>query len=488
MDKRTWIAIGVFAVFLLAYQWWLSTKAPKPSQKPAPQKLEPAPETTKPKPQEAPKLPQLPDTSFITVETETFVAKLTRRGGVLASLTLKNFKAPDGKPLELVREPGLFHAPEDTALFSSAQGYIRVEKGQRVSLEFSDGSHKKVYTFEGTGYLLSFRADLPKLELYGPYLTERDRKADLGASAALWRSEKLHKEGIGKLKRGAKAILGGGLKWFGFRNHYFLWAFLPSSPVKTVEFRALSDSLASAKVLADSLSLVAYLGPIDPKALSSAGLEEVFSWGFFLIAPFAKAIYWMFVQLGRVIPNYGWVIVLFALLMKLAFFPLSLRTYRSMSKMQALKPKLEELQRKYKDDPQKLQEATLKLYQAYGVNPFSGCFPVLLQLPVFWALYQVLRNAIEFRMAPWVLWIQDLSYKDPYYILPVVMGAVSVLNTFLQPGVDRRSRMTSMLMAGLFVFIFLNLPAGIVLYWLTYNLYTTVEQAVIRAGGRRWST
>jgi YidC/Oxa1 family membrane protein insertase len=166
--------------------------------------------------------------------------------------------------------------------------------------------------------------------------------------------------------------------------------------------------------------------------------------------------------------------------MKIAFSPLSYTTYRSMKKMQDLKPKLEALQAKFKDKPDELSRATMELYKSEKINPLSGCLPVLFQLPIFWALYQVLRTTIDLRAAPWILWIQDLSAKDPYYILPIVMGGVSLLNGLLQPSADRQAKLTSALMAGVFTFVFLSFPSGIVLYWLSYNLYSIAEQAIFR--------
>jgi YidC/Oxa1 family membrane protein insertase len=154
--------------------------------------------------------------------------------------------------------------------------------------------------------------------------------------------------------------------------------------------------------------------------------------------------------------------------------------YKASAKMQELKPKLEKIQKLYRNDPERLQWETLKLYREAGFNPFAGCLPLFLQLPIFFALYQVLHNSIELKGAEFVFWIKDLSARDPYYVLPIIMGGVSVLNAYLQPNVDPQSKRISILISLLFVLLFLTFPAGIVLYWLTYSLLGILEQRIYK--------
>ncbi len=275
--------------------------------------------------------------------------------------------------------------------------------------------------------------------------------------------------------------------WWALRTKFFAAAMvLRDGAWDRLEARATEDTALAVDITvsipAGTHRLLAYLGPIEPRALASVGygLEKLFDYGNVLIAPFTRLILWAFSALHQVIPNYGWVIVVFALLMKLIFAPLTFRSVVAMKKMQDLQPRLKALQKKYADDPQRLNQEVMKLYRQAGVNPLSGCLPLLLQLPVFYGLYRVLRDWIELRNAPFVLWIQDLSLRDPYYVLPVLMGVVSAANAWISSKDNPQGRQIGVMMSLVFTFVFLNFPAGIVLYWMVYNVFSAVEQAVIR--------
>jgi YidC/Oxa1 family membrane protein insertase len=167
--------------------------------------------------------------------------------------------------------------------------------------------------------------------------------------------------------------------------------------------------------------------------------------------------------------------------MKIAFFPLTRKQIIAAKRMQELKPKLETLQKVYKDNPQKLQQEMMELYKKYNVNPFSGCLTLIIQMPIFFALYQILTNSISLKGAPFILWIKDLSEKDPYYILPILMGVTSIiLSSIQQAATDPQSKMLMYMMPILFVIIFISLPSGIVLYWLTFNILGILEALLIK--------
>jgi YidC/Oxa1 family membrane protein insertase len=170
--------------------------------------------------------------------------------------------------------------------------------------------------------------------------------------------------------------------------------------------------------------------------------------------------------------------------MKAIFYPLTRMTNKQMVQMQMLQPKIEELKKKYKGDPQGLNRETMQLYRLYKVNPFSGCLPLVLQMPIFWALYSVLQKTIELRRADFVFWLQDLSLKDPYYILPILMGVSFLIQNFLTSA-DKRNMALLIFMPIFLTVIFLNFPSGLQLYWLIFNLLSIGESMIAR-GGIKW--
>ena len=229
------------------------------------------------------------------------------------------------------------------------------------------------------------------------------------------------------------------------------------------------------------LKLHGYLGPKEYRTLQKLDPQLTdaieFGWFTFLSRPFFKVMVWIHDYVG----NWGWAIVLFTILVKLILFPLSYKGMMSMNKMKELAPKMKELKEKYKGDPAKLNQQTMAMYKKHGANPMGGCLPMLLQIPVFFALYRVLLNADELQGAPWVGWITNLADKDPIYVLPVLMGASMWLMQKLQP-----TTMTDPMQQKIFqwfpvimTFFFLTFPAGLVLYWLTNNLLSIGQQLVI---------
>ena len=181
------------------------------------------------------------------------------------------------------------------------------------------------------------------------------------------------------------------------------------------------------------------------------------------------------------IGNWGWAIILFTLLVKLILFPLSYKGMMSMNKMRDLAPKMKELKEKYGKDPAKMNQQTMQLYKKHGANPMGGCLPMLLQIPVFFALYRVLLNADELQGAPWIGWIVDLSDKDPYYVLPLLMGISMFFQQKITPNTmtDPMQKKIFQWFPVIMTFFFLTFPAGLVLYWLTNNLLSIAQQQII---------
>ena len=230
-----------------------------------------------------------------------------------------------------------------------------------------------------------------------------------------------------------------------------------------------------------SLTLKGYVGPKEWKlfqALDPRLTDAIeFGWFTFLAKPFFRVMLWIYNFVG----NWGWAIVLFTLLVKLILFPLSYKGMMSMQKLKDLAPKMKEIKERYGKDPAKMNQQMMELYKKHGANPMGGCLPMLLQIPVFFALYRVLLNADELQGAPWILWITDLSRQDPYFILPILMGATMFIQQQITPNTmtDPMQQKIFKWFPVLMTFFFLTFPSGLVLYWLTNNILSIAQQVFI---------
>ena len=295
--------------------------------------------------------------------------------------------------------------------------------------------------------------------------------------------------------------------WVVLENKYFIAGLIPSQPAKSVviEKDEQGDYWIGLRTVfggKSDYSFMVYLGPKQKQSLEAAGakLDEVIDYGLF--GPIAKLTAVILDFFYKWTHNYGWAIILLALSIKIVFYPLTHRSFEAMKKMQesmkSVQPELNELRERYKDNPKKLNKETMELYRKRGVNPLGGCkggcLPLLLQMPVFIALYVVLHNSIELRGAPFFGWISDLSAKDPYYILPILMG----LSTIVQQKVTGmggsggaqtdQTRMMMWMMPLFLIWIFARFPSGVVLYWFAFNIFTTLQQLLItkaKTGGGR---
>jgi YidC/Oxa1 family membrane protein insertase len=223
-----------------------------------------------------------------------------------------------------------------------------------------------------------------------------------------------------------------------------------------------------------------FAGPQEEKKLAelAPGLELVKDYGWFTVL--AKPLFWLLDMLHGVIGNWGWAIVALVFLLKAAFYWLNASAYRSMGKMKAINPRIMEMRERLKDKPQQMQQEMMRIYKEEKVNPLGGCLPILVQMPFFIALYWVLLSSVEMRNAPWVGWISDLAAKDPYFILPLLMTASSLLQTWLNPTPpDPVQAKLMWIMPIAFSFMFFFFPAGLVLYWLTNNILSIAQQWMI---------
>lgn len=229
------------------------------------------------------------------------------------------------------------------------------------------------------------------------------------------------------------------------------------------------------------LNLVGYIGPKARSTIQAVDirLDPIIEYGFFTIIskPLFSLLYWIHDKVG----NWGWSIVIMTLLIRLVLYPLTYRGMVSMNRLKELAPKVKDLQLQYKDDKQKLNIKMMELYKKHNANPLGGCLPILLQIPIFFAIYRVLLNAIELKNAPWILWVQDLAIRDPYFILPILMGITMYLQqrftptNFTDPMQEKIMRMLPII----FTFFFLWFPAGLTLYWFTNNLFSVAQQLYV---------
>jgi YidC/Oxa1 family membrane protein insertase len=223
-----------------------------------------------------------------------------------------------------------------------------------------------------------------------------------------------------------------------------------------------------------------FMGPLEEKKLEilAPGMELLKDYG--RVTVLAKPLFWLLEKLHSLIQNWGWSIVALVLLLKIAFYWLNAKAYASMAKMKAVNPRIMEMRERLKDNPQQMQQEMMRIYREEKVNPMGGCFPILIQIPVFIALYTVLLSSVEMRDAPWILWIHDLSSKDPLYILPILMTMTTLLQTALNPAPpDPMQAKMMWIMPLAFSVMFFAFPAGLVLYWITNNILSIAQQWII---------
>jgi YidC/Oxa1 family membrane protein insertase len=279
--------------------------------------------------------------------------------------------------------------------------------------------------------------------------------------------------------------------WAAMVQHYFAsaWLHTPAAP-REFYARKVDTNLYSVGMLfplaaiepgaSQRIEHQLFVGPQEEKKLEALapGLELVKDYGWFTIL--AKPLFWLLDQLYKLLGNWGWSIVALVVLLKAAFYWLNASAYRSMAKMKAINPRVMEMRERYKDKPQQMQQEMMRIYREEKVNPLGGCLPIMVQIPFFIALYWVLLSSVEMRNAPWIGWITDLSAKDPFYVLPLLMTASTLLQTWLNPTPPDPVQAKMMwIMPLVFSVMFFVFPAGLVLYWLTNNLLSIAQQWTI---------
>ena len=461
---------------------------------------------------------------LIRVRTDVLDVAIDPRGGDIVELHLPQFPRrqdhPD-IPFQLfersgqrlyVAQSGLIGDGPDQAsgrpLYSSAKQQYQLAEGQDqlvVDLTYStDGvNYIKRFSFSRENYDLnvSYLIDNQSGKPWTGYMfgqLKRDNSGDPSSStatgtatylgAALWtKNEPYTKVSMGDMddKSVRETVEGGWIAWL---QHYFVTAWIPpADQVNQVQTRKDSQGNYIIGFTGPALSVAAgaqgetsaklYAGPKSQDKLEelSPGLRLTVDYG--ILWFIAQPIFWLLENIHALLGNWGWSIIVLTIIIKLAFFPLSAASYKSMARMRAVSPKMQALKEQFGDDRQKMSQAMMELYKKEKINPLGGCLPILVQMPVFLALYWVLLESVEMRQAPWMFWITDLSIKDPFFILPIIMGVTMFIQQQLNPTPpDPMQAKVMKLLPIIFTFFFLWFPAGLVLYWVVNNVLSIAQQ------------
>jgi len=456
----------------------------------------------------------------VVVDTPLFRAVWSNRGGVLKSWALKEHKNSRKEDLELVpalaAEIGRFPFSlglDDAALAGTLNAALFEASGADLALAdretgeirfvFSDGASvraEKTFGFTGGSYAVTTEVRVWKdgqpvtaSVLWGPgigSLTPEEAKQSFSASrgSAVYTGGKVFRINERKYKPGENTY--NFVDWAAYEENYFVALFVTPPRRGQAAFLQEAGTIAGGQVPAYFVYVTeptqAYIGPKQAESLKAFGHDagKAVDYGFFgFIAEIMLVVTKFFHTL---VPNWGVAIILLTILLKLLFFPLTYSSTKSMAKMADLQPKIKSLRAKYKkaktdiDQRRAMNEEMMKLYKENGVNPAGGCLPLLIQLPVFWGVFRMLVVAVEFRHAPFALWITDLSMKDPYYVTPILMGITQFISQKMTPtSADPSQAKMMLIMPFVMTIFFINFQSGLVLYWLTTNVLQIGQQALM---------
>ena len=469
----------------------------------------------------------------ITIETPFYVTRISAKGAAFTSFILKKYRetvdadSPNKELIQAGFKDGVIRTTLldksvnglEGAIFSIDQtGDHLSVSGEKKEIDFrwvaADGTIIiKTYSFDPDSYLIGLKVSVKNatqniindqlvLSLRKPLEEERGY-GFVGPSALI--NDSL--EQIKPKKIEDKNRYDGKIKWIGIEDRYFISSIIPGEEIEGSIKLGLNDKIVTNQLINPKFELspgkqiesrfYVFMGPKSMALLDSLGhdLGKALNFGFFDVI--AKPCLWFMNQIHSVVPNYGIAIILLTIFTKILLWPLGNKSYKSMSEMKKLQPLMAEIREKYKDDKQKMNQELMALYRTYKVNPVGGCLPMVLQIPVFFALYRMLYQAIELRHAPFFLWINDLSapdrlfdfgfsipFMEPPYGIPVltiIMGATMLLQQKMSPppGDPTQAKMM-MLMPVVFTFIFINFSSGLVLYWLVNNILSISQQYYVQ--------
>lgn len=430
----------------------------------------------------------------VNVENEVFKVILSNEGATIKSVELKKYRDKKGNPVRfLSSEPSALSILKDGSLDYSktifnvddSEASFKGSDKAVVTFTYSDGSVfiRRSFIFNKTDYAIDVNEEVKGLGSY--YVT-------LGKDFGIYDKENAPHWGPVILKEADRIELNPsklketiiyreGVKWIAQEDKYFFSAIIPLSKANQFIVSPYNGvALVSAEFQEGANNYKVFASPKEYDYLKKfkAGLEHIVDFGFFSII--ARPLFWFLKLLYSLIKNYGFAIVILTIIVRIPFIPVVNRGQKSMQKLSELQPKLMKLKEQYKNDPKRLQQEMMELYKKYKINPMSGCLPILLQIPIFFALYKILTIAIELRQAPFILWINDLSAKDPYYVLPILMGITMLIQQKMTPSTaDPAQQKIMLIMPVVFTFLFLSFPSGLVLYWLVNNIFGIAQQFYI---------
>ena len=530
MESLRLISLVVFcvSVFLLGEKW-IQQYGPRPA--PAPARSAPAADTPVPSSSTVPaaRAPAAPATApavaagqILTLESDVLRLQVSTAGGDIRHAELlshrdtldrsRNFVLLESGRRTYLAQSGLLGAglPNHRTLYTAANTSARLEPGAdevRLELSHRDAATGlevvRTYRARRGEYVVRLSYEVRGLAANtkpsGYFQLVRDDSAPEGDSrwvptyngvAVFTARDKYQKVNFSDIAKGKASHARDGTDgWIAMVQHYFVSAWLPAEGTKREFFtRALDNGLYAAGVVVPatagsetgrwSLEIPLYVGPQQQDRLASLapGLEYTVDYGWLTVI--ATPLFWTlsFIH-GSVASNWGVAIILLTVLLKLIFFPLSAASYKSMARMRVLGPRLQKLKEQFGDDRQKMQQAMMELYRTEKINPLGGCLPIVVQIPVFIALYWVLLGSVEMRQAPFALWIDDLSSPDRFYVLPVLMGISMIVQSRLNPEPpDPIQAKVMKIMPIAFSVFFFFFPAGLVLYWLVNNVLSIAQQ------------
>ncbi|PWB51052.1 MAG: membrane protein insertase YidC [Nitrosomonadales bacterium] len=531
MDTQRLIMFVVFSFsVLMLWDAWQKEQHPQPAQTPpatvaSSQGGLPGPNASVPALSQsaAPEaVQQLSKGERVKVHTDTLYVEIDTVGGDIRRLELtrhhddadksKNFVLfSDQKPNTYIAQSGLIGniLPTHKTHFTAQGSEFSMTAGaQDLKVKLSAPAAAgvkvdKIFTFHRDSYVVDVEYQIRNggesaISPHAYYQLVRDDSASKGDSmfvstyagpAIYTEQQKFQKVSFSDIEKGKTSYQKQSNDgWVAMLQHYFLSAWLPRNGMAREFYtKSMGGKLYAAGVIlpvgsiapgaSGVISVPLYAGPQEQENLSklAPGLDLTVDYGWLTII--AAPLFWVLSKIQNMVNNWGVAIILLTVLIKLAFYPLAAKSYRSMAHMRVLGPKLQKLKEHYGDDRQRLHQAMMDLYKTEKVNPLGGCLPVLVQIPVFIALYWVLLASVEMRQAPFALWIQDLSAADPYYVLPIIMGITMIIQTKLNPTPpDPIQAKVMMVMPFAFSIFFFFFPAGLVLYWVVNNVLSIAQQ------------
>ncbi|HEX2966053.1 MAG TPA: membrane protein insertase YidC [Syntrophorhabdaceae bacterium] len=527
MDKRTMLALGLTLAILFIFQAYFLPKAPQqtpvqtPSKTEAPSKEVAAPAKDGKAQTSVSTKESAPPAQATKKATKRFVAEtpfikvtLDDLGGGISSVQLKKYKAnvketnykevvENIKPYTYIprisQTISTATSSDEAVYFSADKEYLNVTNDQAsitLTGKMADGtSVSKKYTFSPDGYTIGFTAAAQRTGeagLSADFAVISDKKE----SAYVFKGPFLYNNKLKQIDKIDETLdFGKNYTYAGFDEGFFAFIWIPESdskPALSVFKTGTNIPVLRCSAGSASLSGKMYFGPKDSNVLKGLNIkaEKIIDFGWFDII--AKPLILALKILNKFTHNYGIDIILLTILIKLIFHPLSVKSYRSMKKMQDLQPLIKQLREKYPNDKQKLNQEMMQIYKTRGINPMGGCLPMIIQIPVFFALYKGLSGAIELRHAPFMFWINDLSapedlfsftvlgYTLPIRILPLIMGVTQVIQQKMTPtSMDPLQEKMMLFMPIFFTFLFWGFPSGLVLYWLVNNVISIGQQYYI---------